>query len=606
MGTTDAFPEDEILGKAYDARLMRRLLGYLKPHRKTVVLATFVLVLVSALELVGPWLTKIAIDTHLPAGDARGLLFVTLAYFGSLVLSFGLTYYQTYIMQKTGQDVMYELRMQIFGHQMNLSTSYFDRNPVGRLITRLTSDVDVLNEMLTSGVVALFGDLVTLLGITTIMFWMNWRLALVACFVLPILFAITAWFRAGVRETYRMVRTRIARINTYLQENISGMSVVQIFNREEANRADFDRLNEDHLQAHLKTIFYYALFYPLVEFISAVALGLVLWYGGLKTMAPEGAAGALTMGVLVAFIQYVRRFYRPIMDLSEKYNILQAAMASSERIFKLLDTSASIPEPEVPECWKGFEHSIEFKNVWFAYKNEDWVLRDVSFKVRRGETMAIVGATGSGKTTIISLLCRFYDVQKGRILIDGIDIRRLPQQAVRRQIGLVLQDVFLFSGTIADNIRLGDANITDEAVIAAAKHVNADRFVAPLKDGYDTKLGERGASLSVGQKQLLAFARALAHEPKVLVLDEATSSVDTETELLIQEALHRLLLDRTSIVIAHRLSTIQDSDRILVLHRGEVREEGSHRELLKLDGLYSKLYQLQYKGQEIGEAAGLE
>jgi ATP-binding cassette, subfamily B, multidrug efflux pump len=601
--TDPAVHEDEVLGKAYDARLMKRLMGYLKPHRTAVILATIVLLVVSALELVGPWLTKIAIDSSIPAGDRRGLLILTLLYFGSLVLSFVFSYVQTYIMQKTGQKVMYEMRMQIFDHQMKLSTAYYDRNPVGRLITRLTTDVDVLNEMLTSGVVALFGDVVTLAGILAIMFWIDWRLAVAACLVLPVMVGVTLWFRAGVRETYRLVRTRIARINTYLQENITGMSVIQIFGRERKNRKEFDRLNDHHLEAHVRSIYYYAVFYPLIELISSVSLALVLWYGGLKTMAPPGAPGAITMGALVAFIQYVRRFYRPIMDLSEKYNILQAAMASSERIFKLLDTRSSIPEPETPAVWSGFGREIEFRNVWFAYRGEDWVLKDVSFRVRRGETVAIVGATGSGKTTIISLLCRFYDVQKGQILIDGIDLRDVSTEALRRQIGLVLQDVFLFSGTITDNIRLGDRNITRDEVENAARHVNADPFIRALPDGYDSKIGERGASLSVGQKQLLAFARALAHGPKLLVLDEATSSIDTETEILIQSALHRLLADRTSIVIAHRLSTIQDAHRIIVLHKGQIREVGSHRELLKLGGLYFKLYQLQYRDQEIGVAA---
>ena len=603
-GIEPAVHEDEVLGKAYDARLMKRLMGYLKPHRTAVILATIVLLLVSALELVGPWLTKIAIDSELPSGDRRGLLILTLLYFASLVLSFLFSYVQTYIMQKTGQKVMYEMRMQIFNHQMGLSTAYYDRNPVGRLITRLTTDVDVLNEMLTSGVVALFGDLVTLAGILAIMFWIDWRLAAAACLVLPVMVAVTLWFRAGVRETYRLVRTRIARINTYLQENITGMSVIQIFGRERKNLKEFDRLNDEHLDAHVQSIYYYAVFYPLIELISSVSLALVLWYGGLKTMVPPGAPGAITIGALVAFIQYVRRFYRPIMDLSEKYNILQAAMASSERIFKLLDTESSIPEPDRPATWSGFGREIEFRNVWFAYRGEDWVLKDVSFRVRRGETVAIVGATGSGKTTIISLLCRFYDVQKGQILVDGIDLRNLPTEALRRQIGLVLQDVFLFSGTIADNIRLGDRNITLGEVESAAKHVNADPFIRALPDGYESKIGERGASLSVGQKQLLAFARALAHQPNLLVLDEATSSIDTETEVLIQVALHRLLADRTSIVIAHRLSTIQDAHRIIVLHKGQIREVGNHKELLKLGGLYFKLYQLQYRDQEVGVAVG--
>lgn len=603
-GVAEAHPEDEVLGKAYDSRLMGRLLGYLKPHRPAVAVAIVTLFLVAGLELVGPWLTKLALDEYIPKHDSHGLLLVTSGFLAALMLSFLLGYLQTYLMQKVGQQVMYEMRMQIFDHQMGLSTGYYDRNPVGRLITRLTTDVDTLNEMLTSGVVALIGDVVTLLGIMGVMLWLNWQLAIVSCLVIPLLFGVTAWFRVGVRETYRMVRTRIARINTFLQENITGMSVVQLFGQESENRREFDRLNADHLDAHVRSIFYYAVFYPLIETLSSVALALVLWYGGLKTLVPAGGAAApLTMGALVAFVQYVRRFYRPIMDLSEKYNILQAAMASAERIFKLLDTQSSIPEPAAPAEWAGFGQSIEFKNVWFAYHADEWVLRDVSFAVRRGETVAIVGATGSGKTTIISLLCRFYDVQKGQILIDGHDIRTLRTGDLRRRIGLVLQDVFLFSGSIAENIRLGDREITDDAVRDAATHVNADPFIRTLPHGYDTPLGERGASLSVGQRQLLAFARALAHRPEILVLDEATSSVDTETELLIQEALHRLLHGRTSIVIAHRLSTIQDSDRILVLHKGQLRESGTHAELLRAGGLYFKLYQLQYKEQEVGAGA---
>ncbi|MDZ4806149.1 MAG: ABC transporter ATP-binding protein [Candidatus Eisenbacteria bacterium] len=598
--TPEAHPEEEITGKAFDRRLMSRLLGYLAPHRVSVILATLVLLLTSALELVGPWLTQMAIDEAIPARDYDRLLILTLAFFGALAGALLFTWFQTWIMQRVGQLVMYDMRRKIFSHQMGMSSAWFDRNPVGRMLTRLTTDVDVLNEMLTSGVVALFGDLVTLFGILGIMFWLDWRLTLATLVVMPLLVLVTAWFRRGVRETYRLVRTRIARINTFLQENITGMSVVQIFGREAHRNRHFDRLNADHLDAHIQSIFYYAVFYPLVELISAIALALVLWYGGIRLLGASSDAAPLTLGVLVAFIQYVRRFYRPIMDLSEKYNILQSAMASAERIFRLLDTEDRIPAPEPPAAWEGFHESIEFRNVWFAYKGEDWILRDVSFTVRHGETVALVGATGSGKTTIISLLCRFYDIRKGSILIDGHDIRTLDLQKLRRSIGLVQQDIFLFSGTIADNVRLGDNDITVEAVAEAVRHVNAAGFIEAIPGGLQARLGERGASLSTGQKQLLAFARALAHRPSLLVLDEATSSVDTETEQLIQVALHRLLTGRTSIVIAHRLSTIQDADRIMVLHRGQLREQGSHRELLRQGGLYFKLYQLQYKDQEIG------
>lgn len=578
---------------------MGRLLSYLAPHRISVILATVVLLMTSALELIGPWLTQQAIDKAIPARDYDQLLFLTLAFFGALAGALLFTWFQTWIMQRVGQLVMYEMRRAIFRHQMGMSSSWFDRNPVGRMLTRLTTDVDVLNEMLTSGVVALFGDLVTLFGILGIMFWLDWRLTLVTLVVMPLLFLVTAWFRRGVRETYRLVRTRIARINTFLQENITGMSVVQIFGREAHRNRHFDRLNADHLDAHIQSIFYYAVFYPLIELVSAIALALVLWYGGIRLLGAPSDAAPMTLGVLVAFIQYVRRFYRPIMDLSEKYNILQAAMASAERIFRLLDTQDSIPSPERPAEWEGFRQSIEFRNVWFAYKDEDWILRDVSFTVRHGETVALVGATGGGKTTIISLLCRFYDIQKGSILIDGRDIRTLDIARLRKSIGLVLQDNFLFSGTIADNIRLGDTDISEEAVTEAIRHVNAADFIQAIPGGAAARLGERGASLSTGQKQLLAFARALAHEPQILVLDEATSSVDTETEQLIQVALHRLLAGRTSMVVAHRLSTIQDADRIMVLHKGQLREQGSHRELLKQGGLYYKLYQLQYKDQEV-------
>jgi ATP-binding cassette subfamily B protein len=605
--TGHEFHEEEALGKAYDSRLMKRLLTYLKPHRGVVVLSTLILILTSLLELAGPFLTKIAIDRYMATKDMDGLFRMTLLFFGTLVLALGFGYFQIYLMQRMGQEIMLRLRGQIFSHLHRLHIGFFDRNPVGRLITRLTSDVEALNEMFTSGVVAIFGDLITLLGIMGVLLFLDWRLALIAFAVLPLLFALSLWFRKHVRDSYRDVRIRLARINAFLQESITGMSVLQVMNHEERSRTDFRRFNRDHTEAHLRSIFYYATFYPAVEVFSALALALVIWVGGGRIIE-----GAFTLGGLVAFIQYVRRFYRPIQDLSEKYNILQGAMASSERIFQLLDTPPTVLDPAtpvtvVPATGDGDGDGdgdgpplIEFRNVWFAYKDEDWVLRDVSFTVRRGESVAFVGATGSGKTTTMSLLMRFYDVQKGAVLVDGVNVRAWDQKALRSRMSLVLQDIFLFRGTVAENIRMGNDAITDAQVEEAARVVNAYRFVAAMPGKFDTPLGERGASISTGQKQLLSFARALAHDPDILILDEATSNVDTETEILIQEALRRLMAGRTSLVVAHRLSTVSNADRILLLHKGMIREEGTHQELLRQRGLYHKLYLLQYRGQEVG------
>ncbi len=594
------FQEDEILGKAFDARLMRRLLVYLRPHRTSVVLSIVLLVITAALELTGPYLTKIAIDRYIADGDVPGLVRIALLYFVTLILALGLGYAQVYLMQRVGQEIMVTLRDEIFGHLQRLHIGFFDRNPVGRLLTRLTSDVDALNEMFTSGVVAIFGDVFTLLGIMGVLMVMDWRLALVSFAVLPLLFWLSMWFRDGVRDSYRQVRTRLARINTFLQESITGMSVLQVMNHEKRSRAEFDELNRDHTEAHLRSIFYYATFYPGVEVFSALALAMVIWVGGEQILK-----GAFTLGGLVAFIQYVRRFYRPIQDLSEKYNIFQGAMAASERIFTLLDTPPAIEDPAgavVPRS-DGAAPIIEFRNVWFAYQGEDWVTRDVSFRVMRGESLAFVGATGSGKTTIMSLLMRFYDVQKGKILVDGVDVRNWPQHDLRKRMSLVLQDVYLFSGTVARNIRMGNENITEDDLQTAARYVNAEGFILGLPEQFETPLGERGASLSTGQKQLLSFARALANDPEILILDEATSNVDTETEILIQEALSKLMLGRTSLVVAHRLSTVRNVDRILVMHKGTIREEGTHQELLKQRGLYYRLYLLQYKDQEAMGAA---
>ncbi len=500
-------------------------------------------------------------------------------------------------MQLVGQRIMYDLRMQIYGHLQRIDVRFYDRNPVGRLMTRVTSDVDVLNELFTGGVVAVFGDVFTLVGIMAVLLFMDWRLALIAFSVLPLIVVVTQWFRRHVRDSYRTVRLWIARINAFLQEHITGMSTVQLFRREAASFARFDEINRTHRDANVESIFYYAVFYPAIEIVASLAAALIIWYGGGWVLQ-----GTLTLGALVAFLQYAQRFFRPISDMSEKFNILQASMASSERIFKLLDEPVQITSPraglKTGPSNESVPGGIVFDNVWFAYNGEDWVLKDVSFHVEPGERIAIVGATGAGKTTIINLLMRFYDVSRGRILIDGVDLRERDLHELRSQFSLVLQDVHLFSGTIAGNIRLGDTTIDDERVRRAAESVHADRFIDLLPSGLQSPVAERGATLSVGQKQLLSFARALAFDPRILVLDEATSSVDTETELLIRDALHVLMADRTTIAIAHRLSTIQDMDRIIVLHKGELREIGTHQELLARRGLYFKLYQLQYKEQE--------
>ena len=586
--------DDETLGKAYDARLMRRLLRYLRPHRQAVVVALAAIIGHSLLQLAQPYLTKLVIDRHILTGDLVGLDQIALLFFVILVASFVLEYLETYTMQMMGQRIMFDLRSEIYGHLQRLDVGFYDRNPVGRLMTRVTTDVDALNDLFASGVISVFRDIVTLAGIMAILLWMDWRLALVAFSVLPLIALVTHWFRKNARESYQKVRGWIARINAFLQENITGMSTVQLFRREDRNFAKFDDINRQHRTANIESIFYYATFYPTVEFLGALATALIIWYGGGWSLQ-----GTLTLGSLVAFLQYSQRFFRPISDLSEKFNILQAAMASSERIFDLLDTPVAIasPAPAWARCPNG-PGRIAFEQVWFAYRDEDYVLRDVSFTIEPGERVGIVGATGAGKTTLINLLLRFYEVNRGRIAIDGVDIRDLTLPELRRRFGLVLQDVFLFSGTIRDNVALGNPEITDEQVRAAAKHVHADRFIERLPAGLDSEVAERGGTLSVGQKQLLSFARALAFAPEVLILDEATSSVDTETEMLVRDALRILMAGRSTVAIAHRLSTVQDMDRILVLHKGELREVGTHQELLGQRGIYHKLYQLQYKDQE--------
>ncbi len=577
---------------------MRRLLQYLRPYWRQVLLAFVTIIVSTVSSLIQPYLIKVAIDRYISRRQLAGLDGLAVLYLSVLVASFAAEYFQTWTLQLTGQRIMYDLRMAIYRHLQRLDLRYYDRNPVGRLMTRVTSDVDVLNDLFTSGVVTIFGDVFTLLGIMGVMLWMNWRLALVAFSVLPLIFFVTQWFRRNVRESYRTVRGLIARINAFLQENITGMSTVQLFRRERLNFARFDAIDRDHRDANIDSIFYYAVFYPAIEVVSTLATSLIIWYGGGSVIQRT-----LTLGALVAFVQYSQRFFRPISDMSEKFNVMQSAMASSERIFKLLDEPVTIESPAAPvKRPASAPGHIRFEGVWFAYngseKAPNWVLRDITFDVRPGERVGIVGATGSGKTTLINLLLRFYDVGRGRITIDGVDIRKLDLADVRGLFSLVLQDVHLFSGTIADNIRLGNPAIGDDRVRDAARAVHADPFIARLPAGYASAVAERGSTLSVGQKQLLSFARALAFDPRVLVLDEATSSVDTDTELIIRDALRVLMADRTTIAIAHRLSTIQDMDKILVLHKGQLRESGTHQELLAQRGIYFKLFELQYRQEQ--------
>jgi ATP-binding cassette, subfamily B, multidrug efflux pump len=627
--------EEEVLGKAYDSRLMKRLLGYMRPYRWQVTFALIAIVLKAAADVIGPYLTKVAIDKYLAnrteshslldrflsSNPMRGIAQIAAMYVAILLFSFVLEFVQTYVMQWAGQKVMFDLRSQIFRHLQRLHIAFYDRNPVGRLVTRVTTDVDALNEMFTAGVVSIFEDIFVLLGIVVIMLNMSWRLALITFAVLPVIFFATSVFRKAVRESYRRLRVAIARINAYLQEHVSGIVVLQLFSREKKSYERFKEINRVHMDAYKDAIMAHAIYYPVVEVLSAIAIASVIWFGGGQVIRQT-----VTLGVLVAFIQYAQRFFRPIQDLSEKYNILQSAMASSERIFKLLDTPAEIVTSAQPKSPEG-PGRIEFDHVWFAYRTMaqaeeeaaakgeklklaaeardefDWVLRDVSFSIDPGQTVAFVGHTGAGKTTIISLLLRFYDVQRGAIRIDGVDIRDMDLADLRRRFGVVLQDPFLFSGTLADNIRLGSRWIEDEAIQNAAEQVNVADFIRSLPGGFAEEVRERGSTLSTGQKQLISFARALAHNPKILILDEATSSVDTETEFRVREALNRMVEGRTSIVIAHRLSTIQRADKIVVMHKGKVREIGSHQELLARRGIYWKLYQLQYKDQEIPAGA---
>jgi ATP-binding cassette subfamily B multidrug efflux pump len=604
-----AVHEEEALGKAYDAHLMRRLLEYMRPYKWRVIFALTLTLAVTPLELAPPKLFQVAVDRFLvPAAHQvlglaearRGLVLVSLIYLLVLIFDFLAQYVQIRIMQRVGQQTMYDMRREIFGHMQRLPMSYFDRNPVGRLVTRVTTDVDALNDLFAAGVVTMINDFFLLAVMVGVLLYINWRLALAALAVLPLILVVTLVFRKYVRDANRRIRTAIARINSFLQEYISGMSIVQIFNRERKAQEEFERRNRENMKAWRDAILAFALFYPAVEILSVFAIALIFWVGGLRVFS-----NVLTLGVLVAFMQYAQRFFRPIQDLSEKFNILQSAMAASERIFKLLDepvTIASDPHAIPLDHPRG---EIEFRNVWFSYRNteqpaeEDWILRDVSFRVEPGQTIAIVGHTGAGKTTLISLLLRFYDVQRGQILLDGKDIRTIELQDLRRQFGIVLQDPFLFSGTIETNIRLGTPNIDRRTVERAVDEIGLGEFIRSLPEGVGTSVNERGSTLSVGQRQLINFARALAHNPRFLILDEATSSVDTKTELQIREALDRLLSGRTALVIAHRLSTIQHADRILVFHKGRLREQGAHQELLAQRGIYYRLYQLQYKEQEL-------
>ncbi len=615
--------EEEVLGKAYDGRLMRRLLTYLGPYKWHVVVALGAIILKSAADVLGPFLTKIAIDKYLAKspnshswiGDRlsdtplTGIAQIGGLYIGILIFTFALEFVQTYLMQWTGQKVMFDLRSQIFRHLQHMHIGFFDKNPVGRLVTRVTTDVDALNEMFTAGVVSIFEDVFVLAGIIFIMMKMNWKLALITFAMLPLIVYATKIFRDKVRDSYRRIRTAIARINAYLQEAVSGMLVLQLFNREKRAFNKFSDINASHMEAFKDAIMAYAVYYPVVEIMSAIAIASIIWWGGKDVIR-----GVATIGVLVAFMQYAQRFFRPIQDLSEKYNILQSAMAAGERVFKLLDTKIEVTSAAITKQPQG-PGRIEFDHVWFAYNasgatgvpaqttEPDWVLRDVSFVLEPGETIAVVGHTGAGKTTLISLLMRFYDVQRGAIRIDGVDIKEMNLDDLRSRFGVVLQDPFLFSGTVAGNIRLGTSRIQDADVEQAAEDVNLADFIRTLPAGFQEEVRERGSTLSTGQKQLISFARALAHNPKTLILDEATSSVDTETEFRVRDALNRMVEGRTALIIAHRLSTIQRADKIIVMHKAQVREMGSHQQLLAQRGIYYKLYQLQYKDQELPAAA---
>jgi ATP-binding cassette subfamily B protein len=588
------FHEEEAIGKTYDWQVARRLLRYLKPYLRFLIPALLLTLALNLLGVLQPQFTEYAIDWHIIPKKMEGLLALVWLFVGVQFLRFVFAYLQGILINSVGQYVMFDLRRQLYAKLQRQEVAYYDRNPVGRIMTRLTNDVDALNELFTSGVTDLLGDLVMIFAIIGFMLWKDVQLTLVTLLTIPMLWALTNWFRKGARRGYDMVRTRIARINAFLQEHFAGAQTVQIFNAETKSLRLFAAINDDHRKANVDTIFYYSLFFSLVEFIGAIGIALIVWFGGYRVMHNTPSHTVLTLGALVAFIQYSGMLFQPIRDISDKYNILQSAVVASHRIFRTLDLPIAIISPENPLKDGRARGRIEFENVWFAYKDEDWVLKDVSFTVDFGQAVALVGHTGSGKTTITNLLMRFYDVQRGRILLDGVDIRDWDLSALRKNFAVVLQDVFLFSGSVESNIRLGREDISEERVKWAANEVHADRFIQRLRDGYQSEVKERGAGLSVGQKQLISFARALAFDPALLILDEATSSIDTETEQLIQQAIERVMRDRTSIVVAHRLSTVQSAARIIVLHHGEIREQGSHQELLAQHGLYWKLYKLQY------------
>ncbi|HEX5966006.1 MAG TPA: ABC transporter ATP-binding protein [Pyrinomonadaceae bacterium] len=583
------FHEEEAIGKTYDLQVARRLLRYLKPYRRLLFGAIALTLALNWLGTLGPKFTQWAIDWYILPKNTAGLGLLVALYLLTQFVRLIFSYFQAILVNSVGQYTMFDLRRELYAKLQHQEVAYYDRNPVGRIMTRLTNDVDSLNSLFTEGVTDLLGDLVIIVTIIVVMLWMDVRLTLVSLLTVPLLFAATTWFRKGARRGYDLVRTRIARINAFLQEHFAGAQTVQIFNAEAKSLRTFDRINEEYRRANVDTIFYYAVFFPLVDLIGAIGIALIIWYGGYRVMQ-----NALSLGALVAFIQYSQALFQPIRDLSDKYNVLQAAVVASHRLFKTLDLPIAITTPEKPLKTERARGRIEFQNVWFAYKDEDWVLKDVSFTVEPGQSIALVGHTGSGKTTITNLLMRFYDIQRGRILLDGVDLRDWDLKALRQNFAVVLQEVFLFSGTIEGNIRLGRQEITEDRVRWAAQEVHADGFIRRLKDDYEAEVRERGAGLSVGQKQLISFARALAFDPALLILDEATSSIDTETEQLIQRAIERVMRDRTSIVVAHRLSTIQNADRIIVLHHGEIREQGTHQELLGERGLYWKLYKLQY------------
>ncbi len=583
------FHEEEAIGKTYDFQVASRLLRYLKPYLRLLVPALAFTLALNLLGVLQPKFTQYAIDWYILPKKTEGITLFALLYVAANLLRFIFSYFQAVMLNSIGQYVMFDLRRELYDKLQHQEVAYYDRNPVGRIMTRLTADVDALNELFTSGVTDLLGDLVMIAAIIIMMVWMDVRLTLITLLTVPMLFAATTWFRKGARRGYDMVRTRIARIFAFLQEHFSGAQTVQIFNAEGKSLRRFAEINDEHRKANIDTIFYYAVFFPLVDLIGSIGIALIIWYGGYRVMQH-----ALSLGALVAFIQYSGFLFQPIRDISDKYNVLQGAVVASHRIFKALDEPVAITTPVRPLRKERARGRIEFQNVWFAYKGEDWVLKDVSFTIEPGQSVALVGHTGSGKTTITNLLMRFYDIQRGRILLDGIDVRDWDLQSLRENFAVVLQEIFLFSGTVESNIRLGRQDISDERIRWAATEVRADQFIQRLPDMYKAEVRERGAGLSVGQKQLISFARALAFDPALLILDEATSSIDTETEQLIQQAIERVMRNRTSVVVAHRLSTIQRADKIIVMHHGEIREQGSHQDLLALHGLYWKLYKLQY------------